>query len=192
MKVDGSRLSRATTYGHAVIDLIAPAPASRALHSQPAGRFHVDKFPGIQNALNEPAVVVDVKAVPLKGSPYGPSASQYRPSPQRWSSRLSRPNPAKGQRRHPPASRRRRRDGRHIARTAIRQPRHRPCRRVPLRPLPVGRITADTRAPRPHGPTPAGASRVHRPLTGDQRRNLKVVRCTSAMLVTASQRVACR
>lgn len=72
MKVDGSRLSRATTYGHAVIDLIAPAPASRALHSQPAGRFHVDKFPGIQNALNEPAVVVDVKAVPLEGSPYSP------------------------------------------------------------------------------------------------------------------------
>lgn len=72
VKVDGSRLSRATTYGQAVIDLIAPAPARRALHSQPAGRFHVDKFPGIQYALNEPSVVVDVNAVPLEGSPYGP------------------------------------------------------------------------------------------------------------------------
>lgn len=40
--VDGSRLLRPTEHGEAFIDLIAPAPASRALHNQPAGRFRVD------------------------------------------------------------------------------------------------------------------------------------------------------
>lgn len=71
-KVDGSRLSRATEHGEAFIDLIAPAPASRAPHNQPAGQFRVDKFPGIQYALNQPAVVVDVEAVPLDGPHYDP------------------------------------------------------------------------------------------------------------------------
>lgn len=70
--VDGSRLSRPTDHGEAFIDLIAPAPASRTLHNQPAGTFRVDKFPGIQYALNEPPVVVDVQAVPLEDPPVGP------------------------------------------------------------------------------------------------------------------------
>lgn len=70
--VDGSRLSRTTEHGEAFIDLIAPAPASRALHNQPAGDFRVDMFPGVQYALNEAPVHVDVEAVPLEGRPYGP------------------------------------------------------------------------------------------------------------------------
>lgn len=70
--VDGSRLSRATEHGEAFIDLIAPAPASRALHNKRAGRFRVDMFPGIQYALNEPPVIVDVMVVPLEGEPSGP------------------------------------------------------------------------------------------------------------------------
>lgn len=70
--VDGSRLSRATEHGEAFIDLIAPAPPTRALHNQPAGDFRVDMFPGVQYALNEAPVHVDVEAVPLEGRPYGP------------------------------------------------------------------------------------------------------------------------
>lgn len=67
--VDGSRLQRRTAHGEAFIDLIAPAPASRALHNQPAGRFRVDRFPGVQYVLNEPPVMVEINAVPLEGSP---------------------------------------------------------------------------------------------------------------------------
>lgn len=70
--VDGSRLRRPTEHGEAFIDLIAPAPASRALHNQPAGRFRVDQFPGVQHALNEPPIMVDIEAVPLEGSPSSP------------------------------------------------------------------------------------------------------------------------
>jgi hypothetical protein len=67
--VDGSRLRRHTAHGEAFIDLIAPAPASRALHNQSAGRFRVDRFPGVQYVLNEPPVMVEINAVPLEGSP---------------------------------------------------------------------------------------------------------------------------
>lgn len=70
--VDGSRLSRPTAHGRAVLDLLAPAPASRALHNQPAGRFRVDRFPGLQYALDEPPVIVDVAAAPLEDDPLGP------------------------------------------------------------------------------------------------------------------------
>ena len=70
--VDGGRLRRPTEHGQAFIDLIAPAPASRALHNQAAGRFRVDRFPGIQYVLNEPPVMVDINAVPLEGPPSSP------------------------------------------------------------------------------------------------------------------------
>lgn len=91
--VDGSRLSRATEHGEAFIDLIAPAPASRALHSQPAGRFRVDKFPGVQLALNEPPIMVDIEAVPLEARPHPPSELRCRPSRQQSSSRRSQRRP---------------------------------------------------------------------------------------------------
>jgi hypothetical protein len=71
--VDGSRLSRATEHGEAFIDLIAPAPASRAPHNQPAGRFRVDKFPGVRygavaqkHLRGAPSEVESLITVPLE------------------------------------------------------------------------------------------------------------------------------
>jgi hypothetical protein len=87
--VEGSRLRRPTEHGEAFIDLIAPAPASGALHNQPAGRFRVDRFPGIQYVLNEPPVMVDIDAARLEGSPSPPSGSRCRPWLLRSSSKLS-------------------------------------------------------------------------------------------------------